>query len=65
MESLLAKLRQPLTASELLQSVRAVEVLERIGNRAARTLLTKLAEGAPEARLTQEARKALARFDKR
>jgi hypothetical protein len=47
---------------ERLRAVRAVEVLERIGDRAARRLLTALARGAPEAQLTVEAQSALERL---
>lgn len=61
-EQVLAKLRRPLEASELLRSVRAVEVLERIGSRSARNLLTRLVAGPTEARLTQEAAAVLARL---
>jgi HEAT repeat protein len=41
---------------------RAIEVLEEIGNPAARRLLTTLAQGAPEARLTRDAKGALNRL---
>jgi hypothetical protein len=49
-------------SAEQLRELRAVEVLERVGSKEARTLLTRLAEGAPEARLTQEAKEALKRL---
>jgi hypothetical protein len=42
--------------------LRAVEVLERIGNAEARRVLEALAKGAPEARLTREARTSLERL---
>jgi hypothetical protein len=45
-----------------LQSWRAVAVLERIGGAEARKVLTALAEGDPDARLTQEAAAALDRL---
>jgi hypothetical protein len=45
-----------------LRAVRAVEVLERIDDCAARRLLTALAAGAPEAQLTVEAKSALERL---
>jgi hypothetical protein len=61
----LAELRekalQAHVAPEKLRTLRAVFVLERIATPAARTLLQALANGAPEARLTQEARAALGR----
>jgi WD40 repeat protein len=46
---------------EQLGPLRAVEVLEHAGTAEARRLLQVLAKGAPEARLTQEAKAALAR----
>jgi hypothetical protein len=46
---------------EVRRQVRSVEVLERAGGAEARKLLEALARGAPEARLTQEAKAALAR----
>ncbi|MCI0462384.1 MAG: WD40 repeat domain-containing protein [Gemmataceae bacterium] len=48
---------------ELLRALRAVEVLERIGTPKARAVLTTLARGYAEARLTREARAALTRLD--
>jgi hypothetical protein len=45
-----------------LRAVRAVEVLERIGDAKARQLLDILAKGAPAAQLTVEARAALERL---
>jgi RNA polymerase sigma factor (sigma-70 family) len=50
---------------EVLRSLRAVQVLEAIGDHAARKLLDKLAGGAPEWRLTREARAALDRLSRR
>jgi WD40 repeat protein len=47
-----------------LRAVRAVEVLEHIATPQARQLLQKLAEGAPEARLTREARASLGRLNR-
>jgi hypothetical protein len=52
----------PLVASERLRQGRALEVLERIGDREARSLLRELAGGAAGARLTREARAALDRL---
>jgi hypothetical protein len=64
-ESLLARLRPPLTASARLQSLRAVQLLERIDSPAARTVLKKLTDGAPHARGTREAKDALTRLERR
>jgi hypothetical protein len=56
--------RHPATPEEVRQS-RALVVLERVGTRQARAVLTRLAEGASGAWLTEEARAALRRLDKR
>jgi hypothetical protein len=48
--------------AERLRIVRAVEVLERIGDTEARRVLSGLARGAPEAQLTIEAKTALERL---
>ncbi|SRR5579883_1972942 len=64
-QALLERLRGPVTRPELLQSLRAVAVLEDIGTSEARRLLTELSKGAPEARLTREARESLRRLDLR
>jgi WD40 repeat protein len=48
-----------------LRILRAIEVLERIGSSEARRILEELAHGAPEVRLTQEAKAAVERLDKR
>jgi RNA polymerase sigma factor (sigma-70 family) len=50
---------------EALRTVRAVEVLERIGTPEARQLLAELAKGDPKARLTREAAAALGRLERR
>jgi len=47
---------------ERLRALRAIEVLEHVGTLPAQELLKSLAAGAPEARLTQEAKAALARL---
>src|SRR5262249_4712608 len=62
---LLARLQEPITSAELLRSLRALEVLEHLGTKPARELLATLAEGGPEARLTQEAQAAMKRLAKR
>jgi WD40 repeat protein len=48
-------------SAEQLLAVRAVALLEMVGTQASRRLLEELASGAPEARLTQEAKTALRR----
>jgi hypothetical protein len=59
-KDLLAKIEKRLTTEEGLRALRAVAVLEAIGAGDARKVLTKLADGAAGARLTQAARHALA-----
>ncbi len=64
LELLLQKIeRTPPSPSELQQG-RALTVLERIGTPAAKEVLSTIADGAPEARITQEARYALARWSR-
>lgn len=62
---LLAKIERQELSSTTLRQVRATEVLEHIATPEARDLLKKLAAGAPEARLTQEAKASLERLDRR
>jgi truncated hemoglobin YjbI len=64
LESLLDSVEGPGEA-EWLRDVRALEVLEHIGTPEARQVLKVLAEGAPEARLTQEAKASLERLARR
>jgi WD40 repeat protein len=54
----------PTTAQEL-RELRAVWVLEEVGTSAARKCLDELAKGAPGARLTQEAKRAVDRLQRR
>jgi WD40 repeat protein len=61
-DALLNKLRGPVTDSEQRRAVRAVAVLEDTATPEARKHLAMLAQGAPEARLSQEARAALKRL---
>jgi WD40 repeat protein len=62
-EGLLQKLDGPaMPTAEVIQAVRAVHVLECVGDAEARWLLHALAHGAAGARLTREARAALARL---
>jgi hypothetical protein len=63
MESVLKKSRT--LPPGTLQAIRAVEVLENISTPGARRLLESLAEGAPETRLTREAKASLERLSKR
>jgi RNA polymerase sigma factor (sigma-70 family) len=64
-EVLLAKLSILIQDPRLLRAIRAVLVLEQIATPEARRLLNQLAKGAPEARLTQEAKRTLDRLDRR
>jgi WD40 repeat protein len=59
--ALLEKLAGAPTPEEV-RAIRVVEALERVGTAAARRLLTDLAGGVPEARLTREAKAALQRL---
>jgi WD40 repeat protein len=52
-------------SNTMIQSLRAVEVLERIGTDEAQGVLKELAKGAPEARLTQEAKATVDRLQRR
>jgi RNA polymerase sigma factor (sigma-70 family) len=63
LERLLDRLKYPLTSPTTLRQLRAVEVLEHIGTAQARQVLQDLAQGAPGARLTDEAKAALRRLD--
>jgi WD40 repeat protein len=63
-EELLEKLDGFVTRPEQVQAFRAVEVLEHIGTAEAQAVLHELARGAPEARLTQEAKASLERLAK-
>lgn len=64
-EAILAKLRGPIVAPEVLKAYRAIEVLESIGDADATGLLRNLANGATDARQTQEAQAALRRIERR
>ena len=59
---LLEESKGTVLTGEWLRSERALEVLERIGDREAKRLLQELATGAPEAWLTREAQATLARL---
>jgi WD domain, G-beta repeat len=58
---LLEKLATP--APELLRKLRALEALEAVGGSEARQVVERIANGAAEARLTRDAKAALARLD--
>jgi hypothetical protein len=64
-EALLNKLQGAITSPETLRSVRAIEALEHIANPEARKVLQSLTSGAPEARLTHEAKAAVQRLERR
>jgi hypothetical protein len=65
LEHLLEKLEGPVTEAEVLRPLRAVDVLELIGTPAAQAVLTRLAQGAPGARQTEQAKASLERLAKR
>ncbi len=64
-EALIKKLQGPVTRPEVLRALRGIAVLEDIATTEVRKLLAALAQGAPEARLTQEAKASLERLAKR
>jgi WD40 repeat protein len=64
-EGLLERLGGEETVPERLQALRAVELLERIGTAEARKVLEGLAKGAPDAKLTKDAKASLARWPTR
>jgi hypothetical protein len=64
-KGLLSKLRFPTYQGEPLRSLRAVQVLERIGTPKAREVLSELAKGADGAKLTRDAKAALDRLNRR
>jgi hypothetical protein len=63
-DGLPVQLSGSMRSPEVPRSLCGVEVLERIGNAAARRLLLKLGEGTTDAPLTQEAKEALVRLGK-
>lgn len=64
-QSVLERLRGPVTRPEVLQALRAVAVLEDIGTPQARRLLEELATGTAEARSTKETKASLQRLQRR
>ena len=63
-EELLEKFGGPAPPPEVLRALRAVEILEHIGSSEARQVLRAVSQGAPEARLTQDAKASLERLAK-
>lgn len=63
-EQLLEGIKKPTAGGDELRSSRAIETLEKIGAQGALEHLRKLADGAPGARLTEEARAAVERMQK-
>ncbi len=64
-KELLTRLESPLVATEKLQFLRALIVLEQTKTPASIALVKKIATGAPGARVTQEAHTVLDRLEKR
>jgi RNA polymerase sigma factor (sigma-70 family) len=64
LERLLSRPEIASLPAETVRQIRAVEVLESIGDREAQRVLNKLAAGPPEWRLTQEARATVRRLSK-
>jgi WD40 repeat protein len=65
LEALLDRLEGAIPSAETARQIRAVEVLESIGNPDARRLLDRLAAGPAETRLTHEAQAAARRLEAR
>jgi WD40 repeat protein len=65
LQSLLEKLNHDEPEGDALRNLRAVQVLERIGSPPAREILASLADGAPGANLTRDAKAALERLKRR
>ena len=62
LELLLKKIERAVPSRDVVQAQRALTVLERLATPGARAVLETIAGGAPEARLTQQARQALERL---
>ncbi len=65
LERLLKELMHPVLTPDQVREVRAIEVLERIGNTQAREVLNKLAKGGRTTRRALEAQAALERLNRR
>lgn len=64
-EKALAALKQELTAPEDIRRVRAIQILEQIGDAESISLLKNMSEGPGEAWVTQDAKESLARLANR
>jgi WD40 repeat protein len=64
-DQLLSRLDEPIASPVRLRELRAITVLEYAGTAPARQVLENLAKGAPEARLTREAKASLERLTQR
>lgn len=64
-KELLEKAKGPIRSPELCRAIRVLELLEKVGTAEAQAILKDLAKGAPEARLTQEARDTLTRLERK
>jgi WD40 repeat protein len=62
MDKLLLKLLGPVTSPEMIQQMRAIEALEKMGTPEALEVLVALAQGAPGHRVTEDARDAAQRM---
>jgi WD40 repeat protein len=62
LERLLEKTHAPVASPELVRSMRAVEVLERIGTREAQDVLKGLTRGDPESGMTKQAKASVDRL---
>ncbi len=65
LEQLLDRLEGGTVPPEVVRTLRAIEVLERIGTPAARQVLRELARGAAGHRITEDAQQTLTRLTKR
>src|SRR5205807_5136388 len=65
LQTLLERAENAEPSGELLRGLRAIEILESITTPEARQLVQRLADGAPKARLTREAKAALERLERK
>jgi WD40 repeat protein len=64
MDKLIAKVNGPVQAPEMVQALRGIETLERMGTRQSLEVLTAVAQGAAGHRVTEDARSAMQRLEK-